>query len=139
MTFSKKVEAFFQRKEIKISEEGCSVSLCITSPCMIYYCVLGDGFSKRMNFALNSEYGCCRSCLPIQMLSWMHKRSHQWVICTFSHEKKICMPYKDLKVEHLAFSVAPQFCINVFSSLKGLFLKPSDHHGLDTTFTVHCS
>lgn len=48
------------------------------------------------------------------------------------------MPYKDLKVEHLAFSVAPQFCINVFYSLKGLFLKPSDHHSLDTTFTAHC-
>jgi len=33
------------------------------------------------------------------------------------------MPYKDLKVEHLAFSVAPQFCINVFSSLKEDFPK----------------
>lgn len=72
--------------------------------------------------------------LPIQMMSWMHKWSHQWVICTFSHEKKICMPFKDLKVEHLAFSVAPQFFINVFSSSKGLFLKQSDHHRLDTTF-----
>lgn len=32
--------------------------------------------------------------LPIQMMSWMHKWSHQWVICTFSHEKKFACPLK---------------------------------------------
>lgn len=32
--------------------------------------------------------------LPIQMMSWLHKWSHQWVICAFSHEKKFACPIK---------------------------------------------